>query len=65
MWDGIRAGDTAAVKGNTTFVASLSNFGAGGKELASGKYQPLLAFLDTLLNGFNLADELSPLRLFF
>lgn len=37
-----------AVKGNTTFVASLSNFGEGGKELASGKYQPLLAFLDTV-----------------
>ena len=37
-----------AVKGNTTFVASLSNFGVGGKELAAGKYQPLLAFLDTV-----------------
>lgn len=37
-----------AVRGNTTFVASLSNFGEGGKQLAAGKYQPLLAFLDSV-----------------
>jgi len=37
-----------AVRGNTTFVASLSNFGEGGKRLAEGKYEPLLAFLDSV-----------------